>query len=232
MNQHTHSQQKGFSLVELMIALVVGLMLTAGVIRIFIANKQTYRVADANARIQENARFAIEILGRHLRLTGYRDTNNVSTDFSSTFPAVSFSGYNFAAGEVIRGTDNEVIVRYQGDGNITDCEDNSLITAGNEVVSRLFLNAGSLRCATNVDAAGDQPLISDVSSMLVRYGIDTDGDGTADRYDRTAGVTDWRQVVSIRVTLTLQAADLNTSVTGGNLQKTYTTTIGLRNLLP
>lgn len=67
----THKRQKGLTLIELMIALVLGLLLVAGVIQIFVANKQTYRVTDAHSRLQDNARFALEILSRDIRSAGY-----------------------------------------------------------------------------------------------------------------------------------------------------------------
>jgi type IV pilus assembly protein PilW len=67
----TMPSQRGISLVEIMVALAVGLFLTAGVVQIFLGNKQSYRVAEASARIQENARFGMEFLTRDLRLAGY-----------------------------------------------------------------------------------------------------------------------------------------------------------------
>ncbi len=35
--------------------------------------------------------------------------------------------------------------------------------------------------------------------MQLRYGIDTDGDRAADRYVKANGITDWDQVISVRV---------------------------------
>lgn len=66
-----HKQQNGLTLIELMIAIVLGLILVAGVIQIFVTNKQTYRVTEAQSRLQDNARFALEILTRDIRSTGY-----------------------------------------------------------------------------------------------------------------------------------------------------------------
>jgi len=63
--------QKGLTLIELMIALVLGLLLVAGTIQVFIANKQTNRVTEAHSRLQDNARFALEILSRDIRSAGY-----------------------------------------------------------------------------------------------------------------------------------------------------------------
>jgi len=225
-------RQTGLSLVELMIALVVGLLLLGGVIEIFVANKQTYRVADASARIQENARFATEILGRYLRIAGYRSDPTV--DFATAFAPVTYAGYGFTTGQVITGSDDEIVIRYQGDGVMRDCESNTIIPLTTPTSTRFFTDtSGSLQCATDLGPGIGQPLLSDVQQMTIRYGVDTDGDGTANRYDHAAGVTDWNQVVAVRLTLTLQSAEDNTSVTAGNrLQRTYTTTIALRNRLP
>lgn len=63
--------ERGLGLVELMvaIALSLGVLLTLGYL--FVGGRQTYRVQDGLARIQENARYAIEIISRDLRMAGY-----------------------------------------------------------------------------------------------------------------------------------------------------------------
>ena len=59
--------QRGLSLIELMISLVIGLILTLGIVRVFSASQHGYRVQESTGRLQENARFAMETLGRELR---------------------------------------------------------------------------------------------------------------------------------------------------------------------
>lgn len=59
--------QYGLSLIELMISLVIGLILVLGVVRVFSASQHGYRVQESTGRLQENARFAMETLGRELR---------------------------------------------------------------------------------------------------------------------------------------------------------------------
>ncbi|MES9886642.1 MAG: prepilin-type N-terminal cleavage/methylation domain-containing protein, partial [Candidatus Sedimenticola sp. 6PFRAG1] len=53
-------KQQGLGLVEIMIAMVLGLVLTIGMTEIFIANKQAHKSQESLSHIQENARFAIE----------------------------------------------------------------------------------------------------------------------------------------------------------------------------
>lgn len=66
-----HSRQKGLTLIELMIAVVLGLLLVTGVIKIFTGNNQTYRVTEAHSRLQDNARFALDILSKDVRSAGF-----------------------------------------------------------------------------------------------------------------------------------------------------------------
>ncbi len=78
-----HYHQRGMSLVELMVALTVGLFLTAGVLTIFQSSRQTYSVSDAVSDLQESGRFAIEMLTRDIRLAGYQgcaDLNGIKAN--------------------------------------------------------------------------------------------------------------------------------------------------------
>jgi type IV pilus assembly protein PilW len=61
---------KGFSLVELMVAITLGLLLTAGMLQLFQGSRVTFSTNDALARVQENGRFALELLKRELREAG------------------------------------------------------------------------------------------------------------------------------------------------------------------
>lgn len=64
-------KQQGLSLVELMIAIVLGLILVAGVIELFVNNRQVYRVQDAQSRLQENGRYAMKVLTQSIERAGY-----------------------------------------------------------------------------------------------------------------------------------------------------------------
>lgn len=57
----------GFSLIELMIALLLGTLVIGAAFGIFLANRQTYRTTDSLGRIQENVRTAFELMSRDVR---------------------------------------------------------------------------------------------------------------------------------------------------------------------
>jgi len=62
---------RGLSLIELMVAMVIGLILLGGVISMFITNKRIYTEQDEMGRLQENARFAMQMLIEDIRMAGY-----------------------------------------------------------------------------------------------------------------------------------------------------------------
>ena len=61
----------GVSLIELMVAMLLGLFLIAGIGHLFLSSNRTYMLQDELSRIQENARFAMDLLARDIRMAGY-----------------------------------------------------------------------------------------------------------------------------------------------------------------
>jgi type IV pilus assembly protein PilW len=73
MSRHSieRSNQRGMTLVELMVALLIGLLLTGGAIQVFISNRAAYAFNEGLQRVQENGRFAIDSLTFNARMAGY-----------------------------------------------------------------------------------------------------------------------------------------------------------------
>lgn len=67
---------RGVSLIELMIALVLGLLVVGAAIGIFISNRQTFRATENLGRVQENARTAFELMARDVREAGGNACSN------------------------------------------------------------------------------------------------------------------------------------------------------------
>ena len=64
-------KQNGLTLIELMIAMLLGTLMILGATSMFTANKRVYKEVDYQGRLAENARFAMEIMIRDLRMTGF-----------------------------------------------------------------------------------------------------------------------------------------------------------------
>jgi len=73
----------GFSLVELMIALLLGALLMLGLLKIFDASRASYKLSEGLARVQENGRFAMDYLQRDLRMAGHMGCLNDQARFLS-----------------------------------------------------------------------------------------------------------------------------------------------------
>ena len=70
-NRQPLKNQYGLSLIELMVSLVIGLILTAAVLQTFIGSRVSYSMQTELAKLQENARFAMTFLKRDLQRAGY-----------------------------------------------------------------------------------------------------------------------------------------------------------------
>lgn len=74
---------QGFSLVELMVAMTIGLILLAGIYQVFITTTLSYSFNQQMGRMQENGRFGIDLMTRVVRGTGYagcqKDASNITS---------------------------------------------------------------------------------------------------------------------------------------------------------
>lgn len=71
MNNNS-KHQRGFSLVELMIALVISVATVGGLFSLYLNTSLSQKFTEANSRVQESGRFSIEYLSRDIRMIGYR----------------------------------------------------------------------------------------------------------------------------------------------------------------
>ncbi len=95
-------RQLGLTLVELMVALVLGLVVIGAVVNLFLTNRQTYRTTENLARMQENLRFAFELMARDVREAGATacgSTTVVANVLKGTPPSWSWEGESLRAYE-------------------------------------------------------------------------------------------------------------------------------------
>lgn len=118
MNLRQQNAQ-GFTLIEIMIALLLGAFLMGGIMQIFVSNKKSYHLTEGQSRLQENARFALELLGHDIRLAGFLGCSSVS----ATNPTVL--------------ANSPLVAPRANDGDATVVADSS-ITGGNNTVLGTF----------------------------------------------------------------------------------------------
>jgi type IV pilus assembly protein PilW len=297
----------GFSLVELMVSLTIGLIILAAVAKIFATSRATYGYEEGMARVQENGRFAINFLEQDIRMAGYMGCNSLSaiTNASNvnnmvspanalnTFSSGGLQGFSGSGGTwspalpgffsgitVQPNTDVIMIQRASalntqlasstlptnaniqilqtsqlaqmtqsgqlGAGSvlmISDCKNADIFAATNfssgsgkvtiahsttrntgNFLAHSYYNDAQIMLLTSrayfiaTGASGEpalwrvdlsptagtamtQELVDGVESMKMLYGEDTDGDGVANIYRTPANVTNWQNVVDVRLGL-------------------------------
>lgn len=195
-NLHVMPHQRGMSLVEVMIAMVISLVVLTGIIELFMGSRDTYRLQSGMSRMQENARFASELLTREISTAGYDDDNYL--------PDVPF----IAADTKDGGTNvsDSFTVSYLTD---TDCQGATVAEAMHTFT--YSVNAGGLSLQCSFDKGTPVTLIDGVDNMQVMYGEDVEvageRDGVPDRYVNANDVADWSAIATVRVALLLNSVE-------------------------
>lgn len=78
MSAPMHRRMAGLSLIELMIAMVLGLIVMGAAFAVFMSNRNTFSANEGINRIQESARVAFELMSRDIRAAGGTACSNVS----------------------------------------------------------------------------------------------------------------------------------------------------------
>lgn len=229
-------RQWGLTLIEIMVALLIGAFLLAGVIQIFIVNKQTYRVQENLSRMQENGRFAMDYLSRYIRLAGYvaneplvefqDETGSDKTDIiRRTFSPPSGPASGPTSG-LIYGENNtslsnisdSVTVRFKADPDdynpMTDCLGNK-VGKNAIVTNRFFLeldnNQPTLYCDPE-HSAGQDPA-KDPSKQPVIDGVENMQIRYCEKLSNNIGcvtankVADWNNVRSVKISLLMKSVN-------------------------
>jgi type IV pilus assembly protein PilW len=343
--------QSGVSIVEILVVLALSLVLTLGVSQIYLGSKQTYRLQEAQSRLQENGRYAMEVLANDLREIGHKgcrslpsysgeyffSVNALSPPFSDTSanplgPSVTgYEGGNMGPStsnqpgwpgvpnSAVTGTDivnvqfaktcggqlqSGVVARSGSSLSIAptntcsinngqvlvlaDCshievfrvstatpvnnpnpsnlifnnttnnfawflfnhniDSEVMLYNSHTYYIGLFNNEPSLYRQENSNGAPPQPLVEGIEDMQITYGLDADGDGSANQYFSADNVNNWNQVVAVHIDLLIRssgddgqrlslvtnnpcsgAALRSDQIADGRLRKCFSSTINLRN---
>ncbi len=100
LHVHARRLQGGFSLIEIMIAMVIGLLLIAGMITVFAGTKRSADLNSTMAMIQEHGRFALGSMVNDVRLAGFKGCvdNQINTRIRATLaPTDDFSSSSISS---------------------------------------------------------------------------------------------------------------------------------------
>ncbi len=327
----------GFGLVELMIAMTIGLILLGGIGYVFLGSQQTFRTQDNFSRIQESVRYALETVGVDVRMAGYAGCVNLAAinpaspisvgviandppavgigdalrgyvgatwtapgaapadwvagtgvlhiirgseagvtltgNLTPTNANVQITGnpYNFAVGEALLVSNCETADMFRATtisssgGTVTIPHSTAMNTAnftvnqyknGAEVFRVISTTyyiatnpAGNPALYRRPEGGVAEELVENVEDIVMRFGIDTNNDFIVDSYVAAGGVTNWRQVLTARVSMVFRSnsdnvatqnqssyvveyTTVNLPASDRRLRQVVTATYGLRNRLP
>lgn len=221
--------QAGLFLIELLIATLIGAFLLGGVLQVFISSKQTYRMQENLSRLQENGRFALQMISRDARTAGYREC------YTAPVLASSISGTNNSG---LNSSDTLIMQWSTG-----ICSDTALLstitysiqtgTSGQPSLFKTLVTNGTTTTTTTNE------VVEGVENIQILFGADTDvtPDYTPNYYV-PAGTTglNLAQVVSLRITIWVRTMDDNLATVTANgdrrIRHAFTSTIAVRNRLP
>ena len=194
-------RQHGFSLIELMVSLTIGLVVILFVTSLYIGSKSSSRLQDDNTRMQEDGRAAMSLIGNNIKQAWFGEPRGYSlfgvvSDFQGRGLIACDNGFaaptNFANDGCAAGADGQpglqLSYKVNSASNLTlgigtDCNGQAVPADASGVavvINRFYLvkktgEAPSLYCAGNGNVI-PQPVLQNVENVVFTYGIDENND--------------------------------------------------------
>jgi type IV pilus assembly protein PilW len=209
---------RGFTLVELMIAVAIALFLIGGILTLVQSTRNAFATQTTLAQFQDNQRLTMTFMAEVIESAGYfpnPSLNTVGAVLPPTVPPPPAAPFT-VTGQGVSGTVGDTITVRFGAGpgdNVFGCNGSQNIAVAPYDV---FINTFSVDpvnqqlVCTFTNGAGLQPpviLVNQVTSLQAVYGVKrspADTGSCTDTYLSTANMlaTDWPNVCSITVTVT------------------------------
>lgn len=220
------ASQSGVSLIELMIAMVLGLIVITALMNMYMGSTRSATFSEGLRTMQENGRHGVQVLKRGIRLAGYS-------------PDARIDAFDLAA-----SGDSKLVVRMVAQ---RDCNGGSTATVGGVAVNTYELDttAEQITCLGNSPTATTMPVIEGVEDFRVLYGVDTNNDDVPETYRNHASVSAAEEIRSIRFALLVTSQqsirsrpvpethvmlDREVSMNDRRARHVFSTTVMLRNI--
>jgi type IV pilus assembly protein PilW len=204
---------QGFTLLELMIAMTIGLFLAGALLTVVQTNKKVFLNQNQLEQMQDGQRMAMTLMSDVIQSAGY-----FPQPWNNTLGGTLLASGNFVNSQAITGsfisatTGDSISVRYMTapqDG-ILNCSGvsntNALGGANILYVNTFSVVAGQLQCIDQNNVT--YFLVSGVTNLSVLYGVKTNAAATGNNVDTymsaaqvTAGLY-WQNVISVQISLT------------------------------
>lgn len=208
----------GFGLLELMVALTLGLIILLGVSQVFLVARTTYMAQNASAAMQEDARYALSRMVQEIRMVGMfgyiSPTLPLPLDFATPY-ANPISYVATTVGTVTTGVLTLITADVGANGStpnwtiLTDpVKNTATVYDGAQAATGMMAmpirqviytyDSTNQRLLTTL--AGTQSvLISNVTAMSVLFGMCSSGGTAVTSYTATVTAATWANICSVRI---------------------------------
>jgi type IV pilus assembly protein PilW len=186
-------KEKGFTLTEMMIAIVLGMVLITGALNVYMSTKQGYRMGQGMTLMQATGRATLDFLSHELSMAGFPQVSAIE----SFIPAMTTDG---------GGNNSDVVaVRYR---TVTNCFGTATPVYADGVQyakNMYFIQDEALFCRTLAEddsTLAEVMIIPGVENIQLLYGEDTDATDSATnatKYVSAGNVVNWNNVVSVKL---------------------------------
>jgi type IV pilus assembly protein PilW len=207
------SRQRGFTLVELMVTVLIGLFLLGGLLSLVGGMKRSQGTQNDLATLQDNERLAMTLLTNVIESAGYYpdpSSNTADAELPAIAGTFAMSGQTiFGAAATAPATGDTVSARYAsagGDG-VLDCTGNGTAagpTIINFRVAPSTSNPSISDLVCTINGGPDLHLVTGIKSMQIYYGVQTNlslNNASVDSYLTYDKVPNWSNVISVKITL-------------------------------
>jgi type IV pilus assembly protein PilW len=211
-------RERGFSMIELSVALVIALFLLNGMFMILQNTRNASNNTTALSQLQDEERMAMTMLTDVIQQAGAYP-NWWLQDATTALPV---HGVFTLAGQAVYGTVNQtdpalygdqITVRYVGDASnaMLDCQGSVILNGVTEEMTFYVLpgnnNANKPQLYCSINGGAGLPLIPNVTKLTILYGVDSASTNSTNAYLTGDQVTNaggllWNNVMSVKVALT------------------------------
>lgn len=144
MPNYKEKREKGFTLVELLIAMALALVIITALSSAFISQRKTYAVQEQVSEMVQNARAAMDMITREVKMAGYDPMKTLTLGTTVGIP------YN--------SSQLQILADLNGDGDTADSSENIVYTY-DSTYKQIDRNTGG----------GSQPFAENIQSFTFQY---------------------------------------------------------------
>lgn len=231
MSFASRANQSGFTLIELMISTVIGLLMISALLTAYVANSLNYRMQEAMSEVQEIGRFVLNQTAYDLRNAGLGAAAN-------EMAVVGFVNADAAYAD----TNGKDVLLAKKDKISSPVLYIPVHDEGGDIayyIANLGVGDSLYRYDPAVHKSKPQAIVSGVRQIALEYGVDGNSDQVVDSFELVGDVKNWARVVAVRVSFLVSSTEQVLKkkqtlpdpfvINDRALYRIFTTTVVLRN---